>query len=212
MLATSLPSFLNIYSLSTSYLECKTLCIVMKFSFSGPFLEVLLWSTSKMVLSILRGEQFRYLFLWWDFFYVVWFWVVFSFAWDILFLNFFDSVCLMVSAFNNPKYFKFPFLRTFWFLLDKVVLFFPSFVVFHFSLWAWRIFLCQIISLYLPYKFLLHILESIIIIIIIIIIYLHIIVRHVFQTFQSSPGDWIIGCVLNIFIIDSFVDFSWLSV
>ena len=42
------------------------------FLFSGPFVEVLS-SSLRMVLSILQGVQPRYLSLWWDFYYVVWF-------------------------------------------------------------------------------------------------------------------------------------------
>ena len=43
---------------------------------------------------------------------------------------------------------KFPFLPGFWLFPNLVVLFSPSFVVFCFSLSAWHIFLCQILSLY----------------------------------------------------------------
>ena len=37
------------------------------FLFSGPLVGVLLWSTLRMIPSILRGVQPRYLSLWWDF-------------------------------------------------------------------------------------------------------------------------------------------------
>ena len=50
--------------------------------FSVPFVEVLLWYTLRMVLSILRGGQPRCLSLWWDFYNVVLVWVVFSFSGD----------------------------------------------------------------------------------------------------------------------------------
>ena len=50
----------------------------------------------------------------------------------------FTSAFLMVSASIFPNICKFPFVRAFWFFLDLVVLFFQSFVVFHFSLWAWH--------------------------------------------------------------------------
>ena len=51
------------------------------FLFSGPFTEVLFSSTLRMVLSNLREGEPRYLSLWWDFCYVVWFRVVFSSSW-----------------------------------------------------------------------------------------------------------------------------------
>ena len=47
-----------------------------------------------------------------------------------------------------PSILKFLFLQAFWFFLNLVVLFFPSFVVFCFSLLSWNIFLYQILSLY----------------------------------------------------------------
>ena len=77
------------------------------FPFSGSFVWVLLFSTLRMVPSILRrGGLPRYLFFWWNFCYVVWFRVVFSFSCVILFCIFsFIVTCLMVSASNIPKYF-----------------------------------------------------------------------------------------------------------
>ena len=66
------------------------------------FVEVLILYILRMVPSILRGEQPKYLSLWWDFFYIVWLSVVFSFSWDILFS--FIFAYLMVSASNIPKY------------------------------------------------------------------------------------------------------------
>ena len=79
--------FLDTYSLSTSSLGCKASCTVMVFFFlfSGPFVEVLLWSTLRLVPGILQP---RYSSLWWDFCYVVWSRVVFSFSWCIIFLFF----------------------------------------------------------------------------------------------------------------------------
>ena len=89
-----------------------------------------------MVPSILRGGQPMYLSLWWNFCYVVWFRVVFSFTCWILFFFFlsfphvwwcplpiFSSIC------------RFPCLREFWFCLDFVVFCFPS-VICHFPLFV----------------------------------------------------------------------------
>ena len=74
------PSFLDTYSLSISSMGCKALCIVLYF--------LILWSIClnssffhlRMVPSILQGVQPRYLSLWCDFCYIVWFWIVFSFS------------------------------------------------------------------------------------------------------------------------------------
>ena len=61
-----------------------------------------------MVLSILKTGQPRCLFLWSDFCWV-WFRELF-WLYDILFLILcFIFTCLMVSAFNIPKYLKFSF-------------------------------------------------------------------------------------------------------
>ena len=121
------------------------------FLFSGPFVEFLLWSILRIVPSILRVGQLRYLSLWWDFCYVLWFRVVFSFSWCILLISFsFLLVCLISSTFNISKYSYVSFspsVRIFF--LDLVVLFLPSFVIFCFSLLALHIFLYQIPSLYL---------------------------------------------------------------
>ena len=84
------------------------------FLFSGRFVEVLPSSTLRMVPGILRGGQFRCLFLWRDFCYIVWCWVVFSFCWGKL--KFFFSSALVwwcpLSIFVSTC--KFPFLRLFW--------------------------------------------------------------------------------------------------
>ena len=55
------------------------------FLFFGPFVGINLWSTLRIVPCILRGGHPRCLSLWLDFCYVVWFKVVFSFSWGILF-------------------------------------------------------------------------------------------------------------------------------
>ena len=65
------------------------------FLFSGPFAEVLLLSTLRIFSSMLQGGQPTYLSFWWDFCYAVWFRIVFSFSWGILFhfhFRMFDSV------------------------------------------------------------------------------------------------------------------------
>ena len=74
----------------------------------------------------------------------------------ILFYNFFLSfpVVRWCQLPKSPSICRFPFLRAFWWLLDLVVRLLPSCVVFRFSLLAWRIFLCQIPSLYLDCIFL----------------------------------------------------------
>ena len=64
------------------------------FSFYGPFDEVLLSSTSRMVPSVSRGGQPRCLSPWWDFCNKVWFWVVFSFSWDYHYYEFFTPVLM----------------------------------------------------------------------------------------------------------------------
>ena len=91
----------------------QSLCVIpgmpkassLVFLFFGPFVEILPGSTLRMVLSILRVGQSRYLSLSWDFCYVVWVRVIFSFSWGILFLFFsFITICLIVSTFNILKY------------------------------------------------------------------------------------------------------------
>ena len=83
------------------------------------FLQCSLVSSSFLILL-------RYLFL------------IFSFISDFL-------LCLLPMW---PSTFNFPFLRTFWFRFDLVILFLLSSVVFCFSLLAWHIFRYQIPSLY----------------------------------------------------------------
>ena len=50
--------------------------------------------------SISQRRQPRRLSFWWDFCYIVWFWVVSSFAWDTLFFLSLISTYLMVSVSN----------------------------------------------------------------------------------------------------------------
>ena len=104
------PSFLGIYSLSTSFLPYASSWV---FLFSCPFVGVLLWSTLRMVPSILQGGQLRYLSLWWDFCYVVGFQVVSSFCWGILF--FFLLFFLSSPMFNSIRFQYFHVLVSFLF-------------------------------------------------------------------------------------------------
>ena len=91
MLANLLPlSFLDTYSRSMSSLRCKALCIVMSFLVLWSTCWSFFSSTLRIVSSILRRRRPRCLSLWWDSCYIIWFRVVFSFSWDILF-NFFLS-------------------------------------------------------------------------------------------------------------------------
>ena len=138
-------SFLEKYSLSTSSLGCKSLCMVMSFLFCSPFVKVLLSSTLRMVPSILRW----YLFFLWDFCYVVWFHVVFSLYWGILLWYFLSSPIVWLCPLPIfPSICTFPFLWAFRFFLDLIVLFLPSFAIVRISLWAWNIFPWQIPLLY----------------------------------------------------------------
>ena len=77
------PSFLDKYILSVSSIGYKALSTA--FLSYGPFIEVLPLSISRMVSSILQSVQWKILSLWWDFCNIVWFRVVFSFSWDIIF-------------------------------------------------------------------------------------------------------------------------------
>ena len=116
------------------------------FLFFGSFVVILPSSTLRIVPNILG----RYLSLWWDFCYIFWFQIVFSYSWGILFnfcfhLRFFDGVRFPIF----PSICKLPFPQEFWFFfLHLVVLFRLSYAVFRFSLLSWHIFLCQIPFLY----------------------------------------------------------------
>ena len=148
MLSSRLPlSFLDAYSLSMSSLGCKALCMVINFLSSGPFVRVLPLSILRIVQSILPGQT-RCLSLWWDLYCRVSFREAFSFVWSTLFQFFLSSLLVewcLLSIF--PSTCNFPFRQMLWFFLDLSVLFLPIFVFFHFSLWAWYIFLYQILFL-----------------------------------------------------------------
>ena len=138
-------SFFSWHSRSTSSLGCKASWV---FLFYGPFVEFLLSTILRMVPSILRRGQPRCLSLWRDFCYVVWFRVIFSFSWGILFKFILSPPYVwkyLLPVFGNIC--KFSFLLAFWCFLDLIVLFLPLITVFCFSLLALHIFLCQIPSL-----------------------------------------------------------------
>ena len=83
ILASPLPPFLDTYCL---YIYICHPCDVRPYASSQafvpcPIVEVL-WSFSRMIPSILRGGQTTFLSLWWEFYNVVWFWVVFSSIWS----------------------------------------------------------------------------------------------------------------------------------
>ena len=124
------------------------------FMFSDPFVELIPITSTRIISSVLQGGYHRYLSLWWYFCNVVWFWVVFSFSWDIFFQNYFFHL----SLFNGDRFQYSQILVNF--LFSSVLIFpwfgssIPSCVVFHYSLLAWHIFLRQITSLYPDYIFL----------------------------------------------------------
>ena len=137
--SSSLFSFLSMSSLG-----CKALCIVMGFL----VLWFICWSSFfihfKSRVSY-KEDKPMCLSFWWNFYYIVWFQVVFSFSWDILFQFFLSSPLVWWSPLSIfPSICKFPFLRAFsffsWFCIS-----FPFIICrFRFSLWTW----CQIPSLY----------------------------------------------------------------
>ena len=146
MLLSPLLLFLLTHTVFLRHLQDVRPYASWVFLFSGPLVEVFLSSTLRMVLL---GGQSRCLSLWWDFSYVVWFRVFFLvLLWYIL--KFFLSSSL-VWWFPLPIFtsiWKFHFLRAFWYFLDLVVLFLPSFVAFCFLSFTGHIFQCQIPSQY----------------------------------------------------------------
>ena len=93
MLVSPLPSsFLDTYSLC-HLSDIKSCASSSAFLSSGPFIEILPLSISRMVASILEVGQLRCLTLWWDSSCKIWFREVFSFVWDTL-KNFFFNLHL----------------------------------------------------------------------------------------------------------------------
>ena len=104
-----------------------------------------------------------------------------------------------------PGICKFPFFSVFWYFLDLVVLFLPSFVVFCFSLFVWHIFQCQIPSLYLDCKtsmpvlgfpILYHFLESLMSSVY--IMYIIAILEVCITPYISKLYDWVASSLLQI--------------
>ena len=155
---STLPSFLNTFSLSTLSFRFNALCVDINFLVDLSIwlsvslfhlkngLEYFTRGTSQVFIPLMRSLQqslvsrgflvrlmlfFSYLFVWWCLL------PTFSFNWN------------------------FPFLQTFWFFswFGSSI---PSDIFFflHFSLWAWYIFLCQIPFPYSGCIFLLFISQS----------------------------------------------------
>ena len=102
MLTSPLTSFLGTYSLSMSSLGCKALCIVMSFL----VFWFICWSSSLAHFKngpvyITRGTTHVFIPLI-RFFYVLWFWVIFSFS--SFFIFYFIFACLKVSTSNILMY------------------------------------------------------------------------------------------------------------
>ena len=108
------------------------------------------WSCSLVHLFFLRplqewsqGEQPRYLSLWWNFYYILWFRVVFSSSWDTHFSFFLSSLLVWWGLFPIfQSTCKFPFLWPFWFFswfgssIHFIICLFPLLIisVVHFSM------------------------------------------------------------------------------
>ena len=129
------------------------------FLFSGLFVDGLPLSTLRMAPGVLQGYQPKRLSPWWDFCYIVWFRVVFSYSWDIPF-SFSLAWCYLLPIF--PYIYKFHFLRVFWFFLDLIVLFlslncrFPFFIIStaHFLIpisWLYIFAVCARVSSYFSF-------------------------------------------------------------
>ena len=102
--------------------DLRPYALLWVFLFSGPFVKVLSSSTSKMVLSILRGRQPMYLALWWYFCSLVSssFLVLLRYTFFKCFLS--SPLVWWCPLLISPSISKFPFLRAFWFFLDLVML------------------------------------------------------------------------------------------
>ena len=128
MLASPLsPSFLDTYNPWISSLGCEALCIVTSFFLSsGPFVEVL-WSTLRTVLSMLCEGQSRYLSVWWNFCYIVWFRVVFRSP-EVFYLIFFFHLRMFDDVrFHNSQVFVSFF--SFGSSIPSVICRFPLFII-----------------------------------------------------------------------------------
>ena len=141
-----LPLFLTHTGCQRPLWDVRPDALSSVFLFSGPFVSVLPSVTSRMVPSILLGGQLWRLSLWCDFHYIVWFRVVSSLSWDILFKFFFH-----LRLFCGVRFQYLQVLVNFNFIVHSdffgIVLFSPSCVVSRFSLLARHILPWQIPSL-----------------------------------------------------------------
>ena len=159
MLASLLPpSFLDIYSLSTSSLDCKAFCIIcflvlLSICFSSSLVhfkntsKYLTRETAQVFIPLIRFLLFGLV--------SSCFLVLLGYS----FFNFFRSFSLVLLPIF-PNICTFPFLQSFLFFLDLTVPFLPSCVVSRFSLLAWRTFQCQLLFLCLDYIFSLPVCNS----------------------------------------------------
>ena len=143
-------SFLDTYSLSMSSLECKVLCIVNSFLFSGSFVEVLPSSISKWSqVSYKENSAGVY-----TFDEIPWSQEIFSFAWGTLFFfNFFLSSplvwCCPLPIY--PSTCRFPFLRsvlTFSWFVNSV-----SFVICLFIWLIWKLYPSSLADVFFSLEF-----------------------------------------------------------
>ena len=121
--------------LSSPLFLMHTVCVVMSFL----VLWSIYWNSSllhfkKSPKYLMKGQP-GYLFVWWDFCYVIWFWIVFSFSRGFIFFFFLSSAHVwwhQLSIFLGND--RFPFLLAFWFFLDLVILSFQHllFSAFHY--------------------------------------------------------------------------------
>ena len=119
----------------------------------GPFPKVLLWSTSRIVPSILqRGQPSLIRFLVHCF--VSRNFLIFMRYSFLIFFHLFEGVSFQYIA----SICRFPFSRAFWLQLYLLVWLLPSFVVCNFSLLSWCISLCHILFLFLDSLFSLFVL------------------------------------------------------
>ena len=117
-----LPSFLDTFSLVMSSIGCKVSCVLVSFQ----VLWSICWSNSLVHFKnspeyLTRRQPFDEISA-----AKAWFREVFSY--EILFLIFLSSPLIF------PSTCKFPFLQTFWFFLNLIVLFLLSFVFFRSTL------------------------------------------------------------------------------
>ena len=127
----------------TKHIDCqrhlwnvRTYALLLVFLLSGPFFKVHPLSILKNgpeYLTSGTAQVFTLFFFFLGSSDIVWFWVVFSFPWNILFQ--FSSPRVWWCQFPVfPSICMFPFFQAFWFCLDLLVLFPPSFSLFIISM------------------------------------------------------------------------------